>query len=485
MRFTLVTTLVLLAAVSACLPAAAQTDLNPQTPEISPSCSEGLRLFRARQYDAAAPLLAECLEVSGERLESLLALTVISIQRQQSYDAVKWGRRAYALEPENIDVLYWYGRALLANGDASGALRQWEAGLSLDSEHIGILEALARLHLDLNQDGKAYGLLNQLVRVGGDLGWVHRAMSDISRRRGMWKQALGHWRDAMERDTPTGADLRAACELAVISGDTAYALASAREAVKVDPIGASYGSLGEALFVASRHDEARLALEQAAQLDPNSARIQFNLANILEILDRPEDADPHFLRYTELAPDDPMGFHNYAVHLDNMGRFNEALIQADRARELDPGSLETAMLNARLLEKNGDYAGAVALVDSLLSVGAPGGEDLTRWRSVLARLEAESGRGAGEGRYRLLHIVLRDPEGIEQLKAELAAGEDFGNLAVRFSIGPTAARGGDIGWVAPEEMVGPLRDVIEPLGVNEISPPVESGGLIHYFKRIR
>jgi len=71
------------------------------------------------------------------------------------------------------------------------------------------------------------------------------------------------------------------------------------------------------------------------------------------------------------------------------------------------------------------------------------------------------------------------------LLAEIEAGEDFGNLAVRFSVGPTAARGGDIGWVAPQDMAGALREAIEVLGVNEISPPVESGGLTHLFKRIR
>jgi len=482
MRRLIFTMLLLLAAAPR---VSAQADLNPQTPEISASCSEGLRLFRERHYAAAAPLLAECLEVSGERLESLLALTVISIQQEQSYDAVKWGRRALDLEPENIDVIYWYGRALLSNDDAPGAMAQWEKGLALDSEHLGILEGLARLHLDMGQDGKAYGLLNQLVRVGGDLGWAHRAMSDISRRRGMWAQALAHWRDSMERDKPTGSDLRTASELAVVAGDTAYALSSAREAVALDPVAASYGALGEALFVASRHQEAERALARGAELNPNSARVQFNLANILEILDRPDEAEPHFLRYTEIAPDDPMGFYNYAVHLDKRGRFDEALVQIEHARLLEPGSVETAMLNARLREKSGNYAGAVAMVDSLLEAGVAGAEDLSRWRGILVRLDAEVNRGAEEGKYHLLHIVLVDPEGVSQLLAEIEAGEDFGNLAVRFSVGPTAVRGGDIGWVAPQDMAGNLREAIEVLGVNEISPPVESGGLTHLFKRIR
>ena len=58
---------------------------------------------------------------------------------------------------------------------------------------------------------------------------------------------------------------------------------------------------------------------------------------------------------------------------------------------------------------------------------------------------------------------VEDAEALRLVQEGLAAGEDFATLATRFSTGATAVRGGDIGWVDPKEMVGPLRGAIEPL----------------------
>ncbi len=463
-------------------PPAAQPGESPAAPA---DCADGMRMFLDKRHDEAIPLLLGCLEQGGDRLDPLLALTIISLQKRQDYDAVKFGRRALALDDGDPDVRYWYGRALLAHGDAQGALAQWEAGLALDTEHLGILEGMGRLLIDMGQDTKAYGLLTQLTRVGGDLAWVYRTLSEVAQRHGMWREALGHWRSALERSDPSGADLRQASELAIIAGDTAYALASAREAVAIDPVGSSFGSLGEALFVAERHVESERALVQAVDLSPDSPRIRFNLANLLEIQGRSEDADPHFARYVQLSPDDPIGHYNYAVHLDKMGRSEAALVQIARAAALDTVNVGIGLLQARLLEKTGDYPAALGVLDRLLEQDPGNAAELERWREALLAAENEMAQGAAEGKVRLLHILLRDPAKVEAVGDGLAAGEDFGDLAVRFSAGPTAHRGGDIGWVDPAGMTEDLRRAIENLGIDEISPPVESGGLTHYFKRVR
>jgi parvulin-like peptidyl-prolyl isomerase len=84
-----------------------------------------------------------------------------------------------------------------------------------------------------------------------------------------------------------------------------------------------------------------------------------------------------------------------------------------------------------------------------------------------------------------LHIITPDTLAVRLIQQELALGTDFASLATRFSSGPTAAAGGDIGWVAPSEMVEPLRSAIEALAPNEISPLVVQRGQYHFFKRVR
>ncbi len=463
----------------------AQTDsLTPGSPALSPSCSEGLHLFQARQFSAAAPYLRRCLEESGDRVESLMALTIISLHDKRLDLAEDYGSRMLALAPDSPDALYWYGRALLADGDAAGARAQWERGLQIDAEHPGLLEALARLLLDYGEDAPAYGLLTQLKRVGSDQGWVHRALSDVARRRGLWSEALDHWRQALEADPPTADDMLVASELAILTGDTTYAVFAGRTAVRIDSSATSWSALGEAYFAAERLPEAREALQKAVDLDSTDPRSRFNLANVLEIVGASDEADRHFRRYVELAPDDIMGHFNFAVHLERAGRVSESLKAVDRAAALDSTFAPATLLKAKLLEAGGDPAGALREVDRLLGRGVDSGEDLPRWRESLAAQVESRLEGLAGGKYRLQHIVLQDREALDAVLAELAAGADFAALAQRFSMGQTAARGGDIGWVAPAEMAGPLRAVIEPLQPNEISPPAESGGLIHLFRRL-
>jgi len=89
-----------------------------------------------------------------------------------------------------------------------------------------------------------------------------------------------------------------------------------------------------------------------------------------------------------------------------------------------------------------------------------------------------------EGKVHILHMVLGQKEILDKVLESLELGANFAELTVRYSGGPAAARGGDIGWIKPADMVEPLRSAIEALAENEISPPVESRGLYHLFKRI-
>ena len=81
-------------------------------------------------------------------------------------------------------------------------------------------------------------------------------------------------------------------------------------------------------------------------------------------------------------------------------------------------------------------------------------------------------------------MILRDEQALQTVLAELEKGGDFAQLAVRFSQGPTAIKGGDIGWIRPGELAAELRPAIENLDVNETSPPLEVEGLYHLFRRV-
>ncbi len=72
------------------------------------------------------------------------------------------------------------------------------------------------------------------------------------------------------------------------------------------------------------------------------------------------------------------------------------------------------------------------------------------------------------------HILLATGAEAEAAIARLDAGEDFTELAVELSTGPSGPTGGDLGCVAPEGYVAPFRDAILAAPLNVVVGPVET-----------
>lgn len=447
-------------------------------------CRAGQEAFRAGKLREAEPLLRSCLEKNGDSVEILMPLTVLSLQAQKRDDALAFSDRAVALADQDPEVRYWRGRALLAAGRVDEARSQWETGLAISAEHKGILEGLAKLAMAEGETAKAYNLLNQLQRVGVDEPWVHRLLADIAASKGLWTQTLEHLHDVMAREEPDLGLLLLGSEVALMAEEPDTALDFGRRAVQIQPGAESYGGLGEVFFAREEVDSALVYLRRAVALDPNASRARFNLANALEVQGLTAEAETEFQAFLLQEPEDPVGQFNYGIHLQKLGQLDAALEHVSLAVMYEPGMLSARVVRAQMLELLGRYDEAIADVAFLRQADAANAPELAEWERALRVQAADEGRQRPEGHVHLLHLVVPDPALAQRLSGELAAGAEFSGLAVQYSVGPGAQRGGDIGWMAPADLVEPMRSAVMKLQVNEISPPVESGGLYHIFKRI-
>jgi len=466
--------------------AAAQPVASPPPPAAADPCAEGVRLFRARDPRAAEPLLLRC-AAEHPAAEPLACLAAIASLNGRSRQAGEYAARAVELDSTSVEARYWLGRAQMEMGDKAAAQRTWDAGLRLSTDHAGILEGLARLAVERGETSKAYNLLTRMVHIGKAEGWTHRMLADLARRRGHWGDALQHWRDAMALDGEDAGSLRTEVDLAILAGDTVTAVQAGRQALALRSDGPGYGSLGQALFAARRYDEAAGVLRRAVELEPSEPQHRINLANVLEVLDQPAEAEENFAQFVKLEPKDARGRFNYGIHLQNQSRPLEALTQIQAAVRLSPGMLTALVVQGQLLEQLGRYPEALASIDTLLARDREGGNrsQLTAWRaSVVGKQQADSAASQA-GLVHLLHIVTADTAAVRLIGRDLRAGLDFGALATRYSIGPTAAQGGDIGRVAPGDLVEPMAGAVRALAVDAVTPPLESRGQWHFFKRVR
>jgi len=85
-------------------------------------------------------------------------------------------------------------------------------------------------------------------------------------------------------------------------------------------------------------------------------------------------------------------------------------------------------------------------------------------------------------RVRIRQILVSEEALAQEILAQLRAGADFGELAERYSESPEAKRGGDLGWVEPEQLLLALRTEISRLLPGQISKLMETSFGYHIIK---
>jgi TolB-like protein/DNA-binding winged helix-turn-helix (wHTH) protein/Tfp pilus assembly protein PilF len=107
--------------------------------------------------------------------------------------------------------------------------------------------------------------------------------------------------------------------------------------------------------------QARAAARRALQLDDSVPEAHAALALVVQNYDYDwQTAEREFKRAIELNPSYATGHHWYAEHLAWRGRFDEALRESERARQLDPLSLIIATDNAAIFYYSRQYDRALA-----------------------------------------------------------------------------------------------------------------------------
>lgn len=115
--------------------------------------------------------------------------------------------------------------------------------------------------------------------------------------------------------------------------------------------------------------KARSAALRGLALDENLAEAHAALALISQNYDWDwETAEKEFRRAIESNPNYATAHHWYAEHLALLGRFDEALRESERARELDPLSLIIATDNGEILYFSRQYDRAIEKLRAVLEV---------------------------------------------------------------------------------------------------------------------
>ena len=72
------------------------------------------------------------------------------------------------------------------------------------------------------------------------------------------------------------------------------------------------------------------------------------------------------------------------------------------------------------------------------------------------------------------HILVASKEACDELKARIAAGESFADLAAQHSTCPSGQQGGSLGEFGPGQMVKEFDEVVFSAPLNQVQGPVKT-----------
>ncbi|HAJ33022.1 MAG TPA: hypothetical protein DCK79_06585 [Candidatus Atribacteria bacterium] len=82
----------------------------------------------------------------------------------------------------------------------------------------------------------------------------------------------------------------------------------------------------------------------------------------------------------------------------------------------------------------------------------------------------------------LYNILLETEEEAKNVLEQLKAGEDFSEIAIEKSTGPSAAKGGDLGYLSKGTIIPEIEDVVFSLELEELSEVVKTDFGFHILK---
>lgn len=185
------------------------------------------------------------------------------------------------------------------------------------------------------------------------------------------------------------------------TGDFASAEEMFARIVEARPnMGQALHLLGQVRLKLGRFAEAREPLERAAQFLPRDVAAQTNLAGCLIQLGRHEQALAALAKAAKLKPDDATIAHNTGRTLQALGRAEEAERAYDLALSIDHRLLPALSARAELLAARGEWAGALADLETAL-VSQPNDPRLRLRRGELMLRQGDWWRGLDDYEARL------------------------------------------------------------------------------------
>lgn len=341
------------------------TELAARHPGFGPArYRHGLLLFERGEFARARDEFRATRSLAPPFHEALVSEAETELQLDDPERALELADRALAEDPELRRANHVRGLALRALGRKQEAER--ELALGAETERSYLTDQYARLlegyragfsvqigtAVSLLESGRAAEAVRLLEKLRGKKPTDLNLLNNLAvAYRGVQKPADA----ARILEQAHALDPKHFPTLINLSGcyweteDYEAALEAANEGVSLVPAnGQVHFAKGRALIALERREEARVALAEAARLDPNSVDVLGIHADNLMKLYRFDEALGHWERVCEIAPDHLPGRYNLCRCQLQLGKLDDARVTYQALRRMAPSNQAVGALGKEL-----------------------------------------------------------------------------------------------------------------------------------------
>ncbi len=330
--------------------------------------------------------------------------------------------------------------------------------------------------------------LAPLVREFSDKYSVVSYLGEALLEQGRFDEALPHLSKARDLSPKAGPPWARLAEAYQGAGKAAEALDATDQGLRASP---HYSDLlrlrATILMRQGRESEATAFLEKAYGENPKDGALAADMSSVRRNQGDLRSADILSAQAVRLAPRNADAWLSRGLALGAMARAQEAAAAFAKARELAPKVADGWFFGAAIAIQSGDGEAALRMLDRVqeLDPKRPGLSEVRAAARNARPAPTSSGVPPAVGSVRLLAIRCRSREQAKDALRRVGAGEDFSAVARGVSVDPSAARGGDLGWVRPEDLQPPLNAAARGLSPGAVSPVLEVQGGFVILKRSR
>ncbi len=327
----------------------------PSSPPPSEAMSEALwrqanDLAAQGKLLDAVPLYLEVSDLWPDRPIVWLNLGVVLGGLHRHDEASQCLQRALEMDPNDPQAHYQLGQMRDHLGRPDAAAQSFLAATELDPGFLDAWQGLADISLQCGQTELAKEYLGEIFQVAPEHAAGNFLLGNLLLGQGDDGAAAEHFAIAYRAtgDPACGNNLAGALERMdriPEAIDLLHDLVQSRPDYKL-----TWNTLGGLLMRCKRYAKAREALAQALKIDDGFHAARHGLARCLVKIQDLLGAQEQLRRLLQETPDDVSVMKDYAVVLERLGEFDQALALREQAMALAPGDARLTADHANLLQ---------------------------------------------------------------------------------------------------------------------------------------